>query len=278
MAKPGPSEDAWHAIAAAIAKSIDAPLQIENPSRVAGGCINNAYLIQGGGQRLFVKTNGAHCAPMFEAEADALVRLAATGAIRVPKPAGTGIAGGQAWLALEFLDLGSPDPDWSRLGRELAGLHRHDCDRFGWHRDNSLGTTAAGYRGKLQDQGGQLLERLERFFDDYQPLPSLLHGDLWLGNAGFMTDGTPVVFDPACHYGDREADLAMTELFGEFPPDFYRGYDEAWPLDPGYRLRKRLYRLYHLLNHLNLFGADYLEQCEQELGALLSQAARRRSC
>ncbi|HEY9201212.1 MAG TPA: fructosamine kinase family protein, partial [Gammaproteobacteria bacterium] len=97
-------------------------------------------------------------------------------------------------------------------------------------------------------------------FSDYQPQPSMLHGDLWGGNAAALADGTPVIFDPAFYYGDRETDIAMTTLFGGFSPAFYDAYNESWPLDAGYPSRKHLYNLYHLLNHLNLFGSGYLGQ------------------
>jgi len=105
----------------------------------------------------------------------------------------------------------------------------------------------------------------------YQPTPALLHGDLWSGNAGATVDGEPVVFDPAVYYGDREADLAMTELFGGFPACFYAAYREAWPLDAGYVQRRMLYNLYHVLNHLNLFGGGYLAQAERLIAQLLAE-------
>jgi fructosamine-3-kinase len=110
---------------------------------------------------------------------------------------------------------------------------------------------------------------LEATFDlgNHRPQPSLLHGDLWSGNAGFTAQG-PVVFDPAVYYGDREADLAMTELFGGFPRQFYQAYNDAWPLEEGYQRRKPLYNLYHLLNHLNLFGGGYLGQVSAALRLL----------
>ena len=115
------------------------------------------------------------------------------------------------------------------------------------------------------------MDRLPDLFTDYRPLPSLLHGDLWGGNMDTDTEGRPVIFDPAVYYGDREADLAMTELFGGPGGDFYRAYDAAWPLDPGYRLRKTLYNLYHILNHYNLFGGGYAGQAERMTERLLAE-------
>lgn len=290
-----PSSASWRLIAAKIEHVIAAPFRITHRRPVAGGCINGASLVEGNGLRLFVKFNVAQQLSMFDAEADALTRLAAAAAIRVPEPLCTGIAGNHAFLALEYLALGDGAQDWARMGREFAAQHRVCNDRFGWHRDNTLGSTPQangwmprwidflrerrlgyqlglaaekGFGGRLQSLGAGLLVRLDRFFDDYSPQPSLLHGDLWSGNAGFLSDGQPVVFDPACYFGDREADLAMTELFGGFPAEFYRAYETAAPLHPGYRQRKRIYQLYHLLNHLNLFGAGYLRRCESTLEAL----------
>lgn len=128
-----------------------------------------------------------------------------------------------------------------------------------------------GYGGELQKQGELLMEKLPEFFADFQPVPSLLHGDLWGGNHAFLTDGTPVIFDPAPYYGDREADLAMTELFGGFDSEFYSAYRAAWPLHAGYGKRKILYNLYHILNHANLFGGGYASQAEGMMRRLLDR-------
>ena len=115
-----------------------------------------------------------------------------------------------------------------------------------------------GCSGHLLSRGERLLADLDVFFDDYSPEASLLHGDLWSGNYAYTSEGEPAIFDPAVYYGDREADIAMTELFGGFGAAFHAAYENAWPLDPGYRTRKTLYNLYHILNHLNLFGRSYL--------------------
>ena len=245
-----------------------------------GGCINRAFLLEGGGERYFVKLNNAERLPMFEAEAEGLKEMAATKTVRVPMPLCSGVAEGQAFLVLEYLPLHASDARAQEtLGRQLARMHRVTAPTFGWRRDNTIGSTpqpntpmadwvafwrdqrlgfqfqlAANSGGRtLRRKGEQLLEQLPAFFADYRPVASLLHGDLWGGNAAATADDEPVIFDPAVYYGDREADIAMTELFGGFSAHFHAAYREAWPLDAGYRVRKNLYNLYHVLNHFNLF-------------------------
>jgi fructosamine-3-kinase len=127
-----------------------------------------------------------------------------------------------------------------------------------------------GHRGQLQRLGDQLMARFAVLID-HAPSPSLLHGDLWGGNLAFSTDGEPVIYDPATYYGDREAEIAMTELFGGFSADFYAAYRDAWPIDEGYRVRKTLYNLYHVLNHLNLFGGGYGGQARLMMERLLAE-------
>ena len=214
----------------------------------------------------------------FAAEADGLEALRPH--IRVPKV----LERGNGYIALEFLPLETTG-DWSALGRMLAKLHRQTGQRFGWHRDNYIGRSPQ-QNGWCDDWLEFWRERRLRFqlemakrngyalempclgsLENHKPQPSLLHGDLWRGNAGFTAQG-PVIYDPAVYYGDRETDLAMTELFGGFPREFYRAYDEAFPLPGGYEQRKRLYNLYHLLNHLNIFGGGYLAQVKETLGFL----------
>ena len=231
----------------------------------------------------FLKEAAPERADAFAAEADGLEALRPH--IRVPKVLDRGIegdkAGGKAFIVLERLDL-QRSGDYAALGRMLAALHRQTNPRFGWQRDNYIGLTPQinSWRDSWADFFRECRIRpqlelarrnsfdLEVNFDlvNHRPQPSLLHGDLWSGNVGF-TPG-PVVFDPAVYYGDREADLAMTELFGGFPREFYRAYDEAFPLDPGYEKRKHLYNLYHLLNHLNIFGGSYLGQVRATLRRL----------
>jgi protein-ribulosamine 3-kinase len=266
-----------------IPASLRAKLGIESAARVTGGCIHDCYGVTARGTRCFLKVNEPGQGDAFAAEADGLTALRAAG-VRAPEPLATGVAAGRAYLLLEYLDLGGRR-DFAALGRMLAEAHRKPGPRFGWHRDNYIGSTPQpnGWCSNWTEfwLERRLLPQVElakrngfsvsipslKPLGEHKPQPSLLHGDLWSGNAGFTANG-PVIFDPAVYYGDREADLAMTELFGGFPREFYRAYEEAFPLDAGYARRQPLYNLYHLLNHLNLFGGGYLAQVEETLGLL----------
>jgi fructosamine-3-kinase len=236
---------------------------------------------------------------MFAAEAAGLKELAAARALRVPAVVCYGVVADASFLVLEYLELSGGDARTpARLGYELAKQHRVTSESFGWTRNNTIGSTPQintpsrdwigfwrqrrlgyqlelaarnGLRGEVQRRGEQLLAGLEGFFMEYRPQPSLLHGDLWGGNQAALADGTPVIFDPAVYYGDREADIAMTELFGGFPGSFYSAYRETWPLDAGYGVRKELYNLYHVLNHHNLFGGGYGMQAGRMIESLLAK-------
>lgn len=256
---------------------------------VSGGSINRSYVMAASdGTKYFLKLNADSAQDMFEAERDGLSELKSAATVRVPEAFDCAEVGGVAFLLLEYLDLGAKSSmAGARLGSQLAQLHRTRAPAFGWHRDNTIGSTLQanqwkddwisfyrdhrlgaqldlalrnGYGHRLRSRGERLCEQLTDFFDDYEPEPSLLHGDLWGGNWGVLKDGQPVIFDPAVYFGDREADIAMTRLFGGFDPEFYSAYNEAWPLDPGFEYRCDLYNLYHVLNHLNLFGDSYLDQ------------------
>ena len=290
--------DPWPDIAAAIGSATGRSFSIEGREAIGGGCINAAWRVAGSDRSYFVKINEAAKASMFAAEADGLAAIAATKTLRVPQPVCHGGNEHTSWLVVEFIALGRERPGGMRmLGRQLAALHRTTRDRFGWDHKNTIGATPQtntpsidwvafwrkhrlgfqlslaarnGYTGALQREGERLMDRLPAFFKTYRPQPSLLHGDLWSGNAAFDDAGAPVTFDPAVYYGDREADLAMTELFGGFYGEFYQAYREAFPLDPGYTVRRDLYNLYHALNHLNLFGGGYLAQSERLMARLLA--------
>ncbi len=268
-------------------------------SAMHGGDINQVYQLQGAEHSYFVKLNRADLITMFEVEALGLQELAKTKTLRIPEPIAYGVTNGNAFLVLEYVALKSANQETSQqLGTKLAELHQIKQDYFGWHHDNFIGSNPQkntrnsdwvnfwqeqrlteqlqlaadnGYTGEIQQQGEKLCQLIPDFFSDYQPQASLLHGDLWSGNAASDTTGQAIIYDPACYYGDREADIAMTELFGGFGANFYTAYNQVWPLDAGYKTRKALYNLYHILNHLNLFGSGYLGQAEGMMQRLIRE-------
>jgi protein-ribulosamine 3-kinase len=295
------STDAFfQAIARQIREATGKKFALHKAVAVGGGCINSTYRLEVDIGSYFVKLNRKERLPMFEAELSGLAEIAATHTVRVPQPICCGVIGDKSYLAMEYLELRPAGGSCNRLlGQQLAALHVIDQPFFGWHRDNTIGSSpqpntkrsdwiefytqqrlgfqlklaeTLGFGGKLQRQGEMLMERLPDFFISYQPKPSLLHGDLWGGNyAADKTGVRPVIFDPACYYGDREADIAMTELFGGFGRDFQATYAETCPLDEVYPIRKTLYNLYHIINHLNLFGGGYLAQAESMIAQLLAE-------
>jgi fructosamine-3-kinase len=287
----------WEAVAASIARATGRPFAVTAASAAGGGSINRGYRITDGSRTCFVKVNHAGLAWMFEAEAQGLQALAATGAIRVPQPICWGEDEASSWLVLEHLELRRSDAcAMAALGGCLAALHGTHAERFGWHRENTIGSTPQrngwmdswvqfwreqrlGFQLGLAERNGYgrrlrradaLMARLDLLLS-HAPRPSLLHGDLWGGNAACTGHGQPVVYDPACYYGDREADIAMTHLFGGFTPEFYAAYAEALPLPDGHSVRRELYNLYHVLNHLNLFGGGYLAQASDMIDRTLSE-------
>lgn len=290
----------WLEIERSIRAATGTPFTIESREVVGGGCINECYAVRGAGRAYFVKLNASSRADMFAAEAEGLAEIARSHTVRVPQPVSHGADAKASWLVLEHLHLLPGDErSMLRLGRNLARMHRVRGGHHGWHRDNTIGATpqvntaagdwvafwrerrlgfqlrlaaSRGNGGRLTAAGERLLERLPSFFRGHTPPPSLLHGDLWSGNAGQAAGGEPVIYDPAVYYGDREADLAMTELFGGFPASFYEAYCAEYPLDAGYTTRKHLYNLYHVLNHLNLFGGGYGAQAQRMIEQLLSAA------
>jgi len=288
----------WQAVAASISAATGDAFQPGPARPLGGGCINEAVCLEGAGRRYFVKLNEAGKRDMFEAEAAGLAAILASGTLHAPRPVALGDDGRRSWLVLEYLELGSAGRASAALGEQLAAMHRHTAEHFGWHRDNCIGTTAQvntpsadwvdffarqrlGYQldlaarngapRRLVDAGRTVQAGLGAFFSNYRPAPSLLHGDLWGGNWGTDATGRPVVFDPAVYHGDREADLAMTELFGGFDDRFYHSYVHTWAIDPGYATRKVLYNLYHVLNHFNLFGGGYAAQARDMADRLVAE-------
>jgi protein-ribulosamine 3-kinase len=287
-------------VAVAISARTGARLHPQPPQRATGGSINECYRWESDSGPCFVKVGPAANHTMFAAEAAGLEELRQANAVRIPEVRSVGSNGTHAWLALEWIQFGprTTAAAESALGERLALQHRHAAAAFGWHRDNTIGRTPQpngwaeswvaffrerrlryqldlaarnGYSGQLQPHADDLLERLDGLFSGYQPVPSLLHGDLWGGNWAVAADGEPVIFDPAVYYGDREADLAMTRLFGGFGPAFQAAYQGTWAVDPGARTRCDLYNLYHVLNHANLFGDGYIPQALAVIHGLLAE-------
>ncbi len=257
---------------------------ILDTQQLIGGDIADAFSLYTTNGRCYFLKHGQHLpSDMFSAEAQGLRAIASTNTVRTPEV----IAATEEFLLLEFIETRAPGVDyWIKLGRQLATMHNHKAERFGFECDNYCGATpqpntwyADGhlffaeqrllYQGKLARDQGLLTTRdfhsIEQFcirlaeLIPHQPA-SLLHGDLWRGNQMCSSSGQPVLFDPACHYGWGEAELAMTMLFGGFGDDFYTAYQEIRPLESGWQTRSALYNLYHLLNHLNLFGKTYYQQ------------------
>jgi fructosamine-3-kinase len=286
----------WSQISQHIAQVTGQPFAPIEQRSVSGGCINQGYRVSNGPASYFVKLNQASQIAMFEAEAEGLRQLGNTQTLRVPQPLCYGIVDSCSYLVLEWLDLGQGSPQaWQRMGQQLAHLHQfRQATAFGWEGNNTIGSTPQinswtrdwaqfwqehriGYqlhlgrrRGGHFPQGDRLLAAIAELLADHDPRPSLVHGDLWGGNAAITAAGEPVIFDPATYWGDREVDLAMTELFGGFPPGFYQGYNDVFPLDSGYPTRKILYNLYHILNHFNLFGGSYEGQANRMIERLLT--------
>lgn len=276
-----------------LGKIFENDIRIVDEQPLYGGDINQAYrLVLSNGQSLFMKCNRRNRMDLFEAERLGLWCMAGSQCVRVPEVLGYGTDEGRncSFLILPFLDSAAPNPDyWERFGRELALMHRWNCGellgerRFGFVEDNFIGLTPqkntpqdswtafyrecrlvpqfqmaerwfdAGSRAKME----RLLANLEQYLPEPE-FPSLLHGDLWRGNVHRGRDGAAWVIDPACSIGHYETDLAMTLLFGGFPDCFYQAYQEILPIGKDFYDRVELYHLYHLLNHLNLFGEGYL--------------------
>ena len=286
----------WSEIVKAISEKTGQQFQLENTLSIGGGCINQAYKLVGKNKSYFVKLNTAVKVEMFAVEALGLKQMYETQTITIPQPICWGVSQSNCYLVLEYYDFGRGNQDsWRNMGRQLALMHDKGVStRFGWQENNTIGSTPQindwydnwgdffaqkriGYQLQLARRNGgsfansnEAIEKIRDLLSFHSVTPALVHGDLWSGNASITVDGQPIIFDPACYYGDREVDLAMSELFGGFPSAFYQGYQEIYPLDSGYEQRKTIYNLYHILNHFNLFGGGYQSQSQRMIKQIMS--------
>ena len=274
---------------AQIEQSLGEP--IETSTSIGGGCIAKTHRIRTvSGRELFLKSGFSNS--MFRSEANGLRELRKANVIGVPEV----FLVDENFLLMEFIYPGTKKKNFFEdFGWSLANLHRYTASHYGFYEDNFIGATPQlnvvkgsaskiwrqffweyrilyqfqlaqknGYADeKLTNGISQLEDRIEMILSGSEEPPSLLHGDLWRGNFIVGRNGEPVLIDPAVYYGHREADLAMAKLFGGFPPEFYKAYQENYPLKDGYEYRENIYMLYHVLNHLNLFGHSYYLQAIQ---------------
>ena len=285
----------WQVIAHQISQAIGNDFTIREKKQLPGGDIHQAFWISDGQRSYFVKLNDKERVDMFRGEWTSLDHLRRSQTVTIPRPICSGTTASISFLVLEYLSFGEADEeDWYMLGRQLAHLHQSQHQpMYGWDEDNFLGLSVQpnswhkkwatffaeqriGWQLKLLEEKNIRLGDIEEIIGGiklhlihHQPRASLLHGDLWRGNVAFC-EHMGVVFDPASYFGDRETDIAMTELFGQFPQVFYQGYNRVWPLEAGYRERREIYNLYHLLNHVNHFGEPYLAQAKDSLYRIIA--------
>jgi len=294
----------WQDIELSLSYAKNQTISFIKKEPITGGCINQTWKVTDNyGEKYFLKTNIPSLENMFVVEANSLIEIEQSNSIRTPHVLVYGSNYDYSYLVLEYITL-EPQINQQYMGIQLAHMHKstnplkESAKQFGWVKNNFIGSTPQsnkphkhwasfwknerllyqlnlaktnGYSSKAYDEGLKLAESVKLFFSNYQPEPSLLHGDLWDGNCASDLNGKPVIYDPALYYGDRETDIAMTELFGGFDHDFYKTYNSFYTLDSDYKTRKNLYNLYHILNHYNLFGGGYAAQAENMTKRLLSE-------
>jgi protein-ribulosamine 3-kinase len=289
----------WDAIENSIQRGFDKEFSVSFTQPVAGGDISQAYIVSDQRKNYFVKINSLDFLDNFQQEATGLKFLQQCYHFVVPQVIGLGSANQQSYLILDYLKLNSFG-DEKRFAESLAALHQITTKQFGFETNNYIGKNPQlnrwstswadffiDYRlqpqfemlfqkksitQELQVTKQKLEELLTRCFsilNQHSPLPSLVHGDLWQGNFSYSHLGNPVIFDPACYFADSEVDLAMLELFGSPSSEFYTTYYRLQPRKTGYQIRKKIYNLYHLLNHANLFGTAYTGQVKIAVDEIL---------
>jgi fructosamine-3-kinase len=280
----------WHFISEQISQTTQQDFICDDIREIQAGHSHATFKVSGDHQRFVVKTNEKIYLANFEAEAEGLEHLRQSNLFKVPKVICTGVVSNHSFLVLEHVSMTDGDHnDWHKAGQSLAELHKTFSQKmYGWQSDNYIGLSPQsnhwtkkwshfyaeqriGFMLQLLYEKGIRLVDIDKVVDviktllaGHTPKASMLHGDLWQGNLGFSHHKF-VLFDPAFYFGDRETDLAMTELFGRFPDSFYQGYDEVWPVEHDYQYRKPIYQLYHVLNHALLFGGQYLDSAKLTL-------------
>lgn len=264
--------------------------KIKSLSSLSGGCISDAFKVTtDNGLNFFLKYNSSASNDLFIKEANGLKELAKANTIRIPEV----LSFDEDYILLEYIPSGNKKKNFYReFGRRFAEMHKFTSESYGFYEDNYIGSNpqkniphekeksswvtfyfnkrilfqlqlAEGLGNStdaLRKGISKLEDKIEDIIGGSKEKPSLLHGDLWGGNYMVDEKGNAVLIDPAVYYGHREADLGMTKLFGGFSPEFYRAYNETFPLEDGYEYRENIYKLYHVLNHLNLFGGGYYSQ------------------
>jgi fructosamine-3-kinase len=297
----------WHIIEQAITEktgvafkieekySLSAGLSIGNPMNGNDHPLNLSFKVSSAKHSFFVKLNSKENLINFQAEAYSLRQLKKLTHIACPDVTTIGISLDKSFLVLDYIKFSKAKPVlWYQLGQQLAQMHQETSHgQFGWQHDNFIGNTIQpnhwssnwttffsqqriAWQLQLLSEKSVLLGDIDHIAKichnallHHNVTPCLVHGDLWQGNTGFTFE-RGMIFDPACYYGDREVDIAMTELFGHFPDDFYHGYQAEYPLDNGYEQRKIIYNFYHILNHANIFGGIYIEQAKATLSRIIS--------
>lgn len=286
----------WQAISQQLSDTLMFDFQIVEKQKIHGGDICESYMISDQSQRYFIKINRLECFQNFEAEAESIALLRQSSSVFVPELVTLGKTKDHAFLVLNYLPTKPLDDSANsyQFGEQLAKLHCWgEQKEYGFDTDNYIGEMLQpnkwekkwshffaeqriGWQLQLmREKGIELIDIAEftqvirELLNGHQPKPSLLHGDLWHGNTALCAFG-PLCFDPACYWGDRECDIALTELFGGFKNEFYQGYESILPLSNQYPQRKLIYNLYHVLNHYNHFGGHYLDQAQQMIDEIVS--------
>jgi fructosamine-3-kinase len=273
-------------------KVLSSTVKVKGYASIGGGCIHNAVKVHSSQGDFFLKYNHRKDSDMFEKEYMGLQVLQEADSLYIPDPIGFGIQENYSFLVMEYIESAPQKPDfWEKFGYDLARLHLHHHDHFGFGHDNYIGRLPQKNKYyenwidffiemrleeqlKLSIDQGRTDTSFSRRFQKFlgrlpgllqEESPSLIHGDLWSGNFMVGTDGYAVLIDPAVYYGHREIELSFSRMFGGFDRQFYKSYEETFPLEPGFEERVDIYNVYPYLVHLNLFGDSYLGGIERVL-------------